>query len=113
MAAPRFIRSLTEAIMLSKNLIFLDLSWSRLFPKDLATLSGVLSNGAWSLRNLNLSYNKLEFSQRSQDRMYSQLFMDNIEKFFWEALFINHVNFSGMNLNEEQVKRMLDIFKQC
>ncbi len=99
--------------MLSKNLIFLDLSWSRLFPKDLASLSVALSNGAWSLRNLNLSYNKLEFNLNPVDRMHSQLFMDNMEKFFWEALFINHVNFSGMNLNEEQVTRMLDIFNQC
>ena len=89
------MRSITEVIMLSKNLIFLDLSWSRLFPKDLASLSVVLSNGAWSLRNLNLSYNKLEFNLNPMDRMYSQLFMDNMEKFFWEALFINHVNFSG------------------
>ena len=39
--------------------------------------------------------------------------MGNIEKFFWEALFINHVNFSGMNLNEDQVSKLLEIFKGC
>ena len=30
-----------------------------------------------------------------------------MEKFFWEALFINHVNFSGMNLDEDQVIQFL------
>lgn len=106
--------SICQVVSISKNLVFLDLSWSRLFPKDLAKLSQILSHGAWCLRNLNLSYNRLEFDpNKKEERVYSNLFMSNMERFFWEALFINHVNFSGMNLNEEQVRTLIRIFKGC
>ena len=36
-----------------------------------------------------------------------------MERFFWEAFFINHVNLSGMNLNEKALTRLLEIMKGC
>ena len=82
-------------------MILLDLSWACLTPVDLALISKTLSMEAWSLRNLNLSYNKLDFDSSREARKNSELFISNMEKFFWEALFINHINFSGMALKEE------------
>jgi len=65
-----------ETIIASKNMIHLDLSWARLYPKDLCELSVALSESAWSLRNLNLSYNKLDFSKEKnineRDLKYSE-----------------------------------------
>ena len=39
--------------------------------------------------------------------------MTNIEAFFVEALFINHINFSGMNLNFEYLMKLVVMFKRC
>ena len=39
--------------------------------------------------------------------------MENMESFFCEALFINHINFSGMNLGYEQIMLLLKLFKRC
>ena len=50
-----------ETLYYSKNLICLDLSWCRMFPKDMYDLSMALVNNSDSIRNLNLSYNILNF----------------------------------------------------
>ena len=61
-------------------MIFLDLSWARLFPKDLASLSLAMADHAHSLRNLNLSYNKLVFDPaKVKDYRYSNEFMTNLD----------------------------------
>ena len=39
--------------------------------------------------------------------------MVNIEKFFNEAHFLNHVNFSGMNFNKKQMIKLLDMLKKA
>ena len=81
---------------------FLDVSWVGLFPKDLALLAKGLSIHGWVLRNLNLSYNKLYFqSENPKDVEYSKLFMKDMAKFFKEAMFLNHGNFSGMNFSDK------------
>jgi hypothetical protein len=30
-----------------------------------------------------------------------------------EAIFINHINFSGMNLGDEQLRYLIELFKNC
>ena len=42
-------------------MIFLDLSWAKLMPKDLADISGMIQNNFEALRSINFSYNKLNF----------------------------------------------------
>jgi len=89
-------------------MIVLDLSWCKLVPKDLAEITSCLADNAFALRNINLSYNKLDFDERNEkDYEESEAFMDGIEQFLIEAMFVNHVNFSGMGLQEKQVRRLL------
>lgn len=47
----------------ANSLILLDISWGQLLPKELAAISQALAQHARSLRNLNLSYNRLNFDE--------------------------------------------------
>ena len=55
------------------------------------------------MRNLNLSYNLLNFNKESPDFDDSEFFMANISTFFKNAKFVVDVNLSGMNLQKEQI----------
>ena len=96
---------LSETLLIAKNLILLDISWCQLCPKELASLSMTLTKNGKQMRNLNLSYNRLNFdtskAENEQANQDSYKFMDNIKIFFIEAVFVNHVNFSGMNWGQE------------
>ena len=69
-------------------------------PKDLATISTALAGSAPSMRNLNLSYNKLNFDIVADPitAADSAVFMKNLKEFFEHSIYVNHVNFSGMDL---------------
>ena len=76
----RLVESLCNAIATSKNMIFLDLSWSNLAPRDLAEIASCLSDNAFAIRNRNLSYNKLNFDEANErDLGHSEVFLDSIE----------------------------------
>ena len=59
------------------------------------------------MRNLNISYNSLDFDEKSKDFEDSKQFMVHLKVFLTETIFLNHVNLSGMNFKKEQI---LDIF---
>ena len=99
------VHTMCDIIKINKALIFCDLSWAKLIPKDLVMIAFQLGRTAKSLRNLNLSYNKLSFKSDEQvvgfhAVKFSNEFIDNIEMLLEEAIFINHINFSGMNLGD-------------
>jgi len=50
-----------ETLHIASSLISFDISWGQLLPKELSTISAGLARSAKSLRNLNLSYNRLNF----------------------------------------------------
>lgn len=58
----KLVESINNVIRNEKNLIFLDLSWAKLLPKDLADISCMLQYNFEALRNINFSYNKLNFN---------------------------------------------------
>ena len=107
--------------------MLLDLSWSKLMPEDLSLLSNALSASAKNIRNLNLSYNKLvfessnysglssvkEYTSWDDEVIASKRFLNNIESFLEESMFVNHINFSGMNLTEKYVRKLVNMFKKC
>ena len=96
---------INETLLIAKDLILLDISWCQLCPKELASISLTLAKNGKQMRNLNLSYNRLNFdtskAENEQANKYSHKFMENIKIFFSEAVFVNHVNFSGMNWEKE------------
>ena len=55
----------SETLGIAKNLILLDISWCQLFPKELAAISMMLAKNGKQMRNINLSYNKLNFDTSS------------------------------------------------
>ena len=55
--------------MNARNLILLDVSWGQLMPKELAILSTVLTQNAKSMRNINLSYNRLNFDEEGDGKI--------------------------------------------
>ena len=114
------IENMSKTIKVAKNMIMLDLSWSQLQPQDLYEISVALTTDTYALRNLNLSYNKLQFQNdenklvvNQKDVKYSEAFMENMITFMYEALFINHINFSGMNFDFDKIMHLLKIIKKC
>lgn len=59
-----------------------------------------------------MSYNQLNFNEDSPDLMDSLLFMENIIKFFQASKYISHLNFSGMNFNKDQLRRLIKAMKK-
>ena len=39
--------------------------------------------------------------------------MKNIEEFFKNSKFINHIDFSNMNLNRTSILELIEMFKKC
>lgn len=95
------INRLCETIHYNKFLISLDLSYSQLLPRQLKAIAIVLGQKGQNFRCLNLSYNLL--NQKGSDPKDSAAFMDNITLFVKVAKYLNHVNFSGMNFEKEQL----------
>ena len=56
------------------------------------------------MRNINLSYNRLNFDDEGDAKVQSERFLTNLEEFFEQSKFVNHVNFSGMNLKQKQLR---------
>lgn len=56
------------------------------------------------IRDLNLSYNCLNFDVvGSPEYQHSQNFLDNMFTLFKNAKVLNHLNFSGINMPQEQM----------
>ena len=98
------IKGICRTLENAQYLILLDLSWCKLAPKDLVLISVTMMEYCDSLRNLNLSYNQLNFDENNPKEpniVLSEQFLVNLEEFLDAATFLNHVNFSGMNLGEK------------
>ena len=95
-------------------MILLDISWGKLLPRDLVTISIALGTAS-SMRNLNLSYNRLNFDEVADpvQASDSMVFMNNIKIFFENAMFVNHINFSGMDFLPKQLTQLMEMLKQC
>ena len=94
------IEPLNDSVSRNSNMIFLDVSKSNLSPNILEKLSLCLSEKSANMRNINLSYNILEFDFGNSNYDHSQTFIENIMNFFKLAKYLNHINFSGMNFQK-------------
>ena len=59
------------------------------------------------MRNLNLSYNQLNYNEKSPHFKKSLKFLVELKEFFSAAIYINHINFSGMNFGKAQIMELL------
>lgn len=92
------IQQIIETLTYNDNIIQLDLAFSQLVPKQLNVLAHGISEKGFNLRQLNLSYNAL--NQEGADPEDSEQFLLNINELVNTAKYMNHVNFSGMNLKK-------------
>jgi uncharacterized protein YjbI with pentapeptide repeats len=103
----KVIGEIVSLISMNKNLVYLNLSWGALRPKELSILSKELAAKGKQLRNLDLSYNMLNFEPRNQQEFKdSTQFIKNISKVFLNSVFFNHLNFSGMNIDKSHMSRL-------
>lgn len=108
------MKLITEVLFTARNMILLDISWAKLMPKELAALTKALAGNCRSMRNLNLSYNRLNFDGADKTQVaYSEAFLSHLEEWIDIARFVNHVNFSGMNLKAAQLSRIIQLLKRC
>jgi len=75
-------------------------------------LAGDISLYALNLRNLNLSYNTLNFVD---DPGYEESieFMEHMCRFFKKKIYLNHVNFAGMNFDRDNLLSLVSGLKNC
>ena len=105
------ISNLCEVLSNNRNMILLDVSCAQLLSKQLKALSLALAEEGDNMRNLNLSYNSLNFNVDSPEYEDSESFMENLGNFFKHSKWINHVNFSGMNFQKSQILQLLEMIK--
>ena len=96
------------------SLQVLDLSWASLTPKQLNLIAHELKDvDGPSLKNLNLSYNRLDFQSSDEDSAYSRKFLSNMRNFFQGARWLNHLNMSGMNIEQEELLQLCQDITTC
>ena len=79
----QIVMLISKTIGIASSLISFDISWGQLLPKELAIISDGLARYAKSMRNLNLSYNRLNFDDADgTQKQDSERFMANIKDFF-------------------------------
>lgn len=106
----KICEAVADLLHAKKYLQYVDLSWSSLSPKQLEMITRVLVEMQTQLRDVNLSYNKLSFhDERSSAFKYSVASISNLKLLLKKARILNHVNFSGMNI---EWSRLLDLC-QC
>lgn len=93
------------------SMIHLDLSWSRLSPKQLNNIMKTLAEkDQQTLKNLNIAYNSLlqppldeniNFNYDNPELLASREFVDNLCEFMSKNDLLNHIDLSGMNFSNE------------
>ena len=87
-----------------KHLQYLDLSKTGLYPIFLEKISLELMKAYRILRDLNLSYNMLNFRKNCvAEFQASENFIKNIGMLLKKSMILNHVNFSGMEINKQNL----------
>ena len=99
--------AVADLLAAKKHLQYVDLSWTCLGPRHLEMITNVLIDMAGLLRDVNLSYNKFTFhDERSNAWKYSVAALENLKTLLEKARILNHVNFSGMNI---ELTRLVDL----
>ena len=101
------IHRICETIHYNKFMISIDLSYSQLLPKQLKAIAIALGQKGQNFRSLNLSYNLL--NQKGSDPKDSAAFMEHIILFVKIAKYLNHINFSGMNFEKDQLISLIQV----
>jgi len=78
-----------------------------MMAKQLAKLAADVSLYGNNIRNLNFSYNSLDFVDEFGYEESTE-FMEHICRFFKKDTYLNHLNFAGMNFDKEHLLELVD-----
>lgn len=103
----KICNGLVELLSLKPYLQYVDLSSCHLGPEHLSIILKQLIQMTRQLRDINISYNNLNFStEGSPDYEHSEQVLAHLDTIFQHGLILNHFNASGMNLTQEKVKKL-------
>lgn len=92
----------------------MDLSDTYLRPRHLSQVTMELADMYTQLRDVNLSYNVLEFRRKgSVEYEQSAATIDHLQTLMKRAKILNHVNFSGMNIAPEYLLPLCQEMSKC
>ena len=101
----KIVNNLVELLASREILMTLDISWSKLTPRQLNKITQKLQDpDAYPLRNirnLNISYNSLHFIENKPDFKDSEEVVENLINLVSNSNVLNHIDISGMNLGRD------------
>lgn len=106
-----FAPTITSLIQAKSTLQHLDLSLARLEPAQLEEIAFELKTSSQHLKNLNLSYNVLDYSTEEREES-SNNFVDHLCEFVSQAEVLNHINLSGLRIPKEKLVQLCDHMKR-
>jgi hypothetical protein len=84
-----------------RELQYLDFNNSNLNPELLQILSNEMENQCMQYRDINLSYNELDFrDEQSQQFKISYVVLQNLRHILEHNVILNHLNLSGMKFRK-------------
>ena len=98
----KIVDTLVDFVHERKHIQFFDITNARLKPRHIYEITLELADKYTQLRDINLSYNQLDFRKEgSDDYEYSASAITNLKTLLDRAKILNHVNFSGMNISKD------------
>jgi hypothetical protein len=97
------VRGICELLKNNTSLQSIDFSWGSLSPRALCQISECFKYRKSTLRNIDLSYNRLNFHVESSEYQDSINFVNNFCKFLDDAVVMTHFKLSGMELGREEL----------
>lgn len=106
----RIVEILCKVLYSRKHIQYLDLSETYLKPRHLEQVSIELADMYKLIRNVNISYNSLDFRvPGSDEHKHSTETIRNLKEMLKKAKILNHINLSGMRIPPEE---MIPLCKQ-
>lgn len=110
----RNFKSLLALLKEKKHVQYVDLSFTDLTTRQLSELTQRFVDMYMQLRDINLSYNRLNFSRTDMPSFgYSIKAIENLRALMKKAKILNHVNFSGMNIPKSYMTRLCQAIVDC
>lgn len=98
------VHHVIELVGCKDHLQYLNLTQTKLRPSDLARMSEAILQIILSIRDVDMSYNYLNFQfPGTKDFVHSEKFVENIVALLHTSRLLNHINLSGMEFSHEAV----------
>ena len=98
----KIVKCFINVIMENKYLQQLDITATNMKPRHLLEISNEIKNHKSQFRELNFSFNKLDFSTPFSNQYEDSIeFLENIIEILEGSRILNHLNLSGMDIEKK------------